>query len=160
MRNAGLKAETGGFNVATQYLSLFTRNFQSNILHNGVEPRFIFCDTSTNIIGHLISGCTIPIPNEYTDRYNRFGQYMHWKICNHYDVETSEKWYEHEPLPVVDTPKVTIFWDFPIRTDRRIQVNRPDVVIKHERNKTCQLTDRSVPSDSNISAKEFENLQI
>ena len=55
-------------------------------------------------------------------------------------------------------PKVTILWDFPIRTDRAIQANRSDIVIKHKQNKTCQLIDMSVPSDSNISAKEFEKL--
>ena len=53
---------------------------------------------------------------------------------------------------------MTILWDFPIRTDRTIQANRPDIVIKHKQNKTCQLIDMSVPSDSNISAKEFEKL--
>ena len=58
----------------------------------------------------------------------------------------------------MDTPKVTILWDFLIRTDRTIQVNRPDIVIKHNQNKTCQLIDVSVPSDSNISVKEFEKL--
>ena len=83
---------------------------------------------------------------------------MHWKICNHCNFETPNKWYEHEPLPVVDTPKVTIVWDLPIRIDRTIQANRPDIVIKHKQNKTCQLIDMSVPSDSNISDKEFENL--
>ena len=64
--------------------------------------------------------------------------------------------YEHEPLPVVDTPKVTILWKFPIRTDRTIKANRPDIVIKHKQNETCQLIDMSIPSDTNISAKEFE----
>ena len=58
----------------------------------------------------------------------------------------------------MDTPKVTILWDFLIRTDRTIQVNRPDIVIKHNQNKTCQLIDVSVSSDSNISVKEFEKL--
>ena len=53
---------------------------------------------------------------------------------------------------------MTILWDFLIRTDRTIQVNRPDIVIKHNQNKTCQLIDVSVPSDSNISVKEFEKL--
>ena len=85
-------------------------------------------------------------PNEYTKRHNRVGQYIHWKICNHYDIETPDKWYEHKPLPVVDTPKVTILWDFPIRTDRTIQANRPDIVIKHKQSKTCQFIDMSVPS--------------
>ena len=53
------------------------------------------------------------------------------KIYNHYDIKTPDKWYEYEPLPVVDTPKVTIIWDFPIRTNRTIQTNRPDIVITH-----------------------------
>ena len=100
-------------------------------------------------------------PNECTNRHNRVGQYIHWKISNHYDIETRDKQYEHKPLPGVDNPKKTILWDFPIfpiRTDRTIQVNRPDIVIKHKQNKTCQLIDMSVPSDSNISAKKFEKL--
>ena len=79
---------------------------------------------------------------------------MHWKICNHYDIETSNKWYEHKPLPAVYTPKTTILWDFPIRADRTIKANRPDIVVKHKQNKTCQLKDMSVSSDSNISANE------
>ena len=58
----------------------------------------------------------------------------------------------------MDTPKVIILWDFPIRTDRTIQANRPDRVIKHTQNKTCQLIDMSLPSNSNISAKESEKL--
>ena len=98
------------------------------------------------------------VPQTSTDRHNSVGQYIHWKICNHYNIETPEKWYEHKPLPVVDTPEVTIIWDFLIRTDRTIQVNRPDIVIKHKQNKTYQLIDMSVPSDSNISAKKFEKI--
>ena len=56
-----------------------------------------------------------------------------------------------------------ILWDFPIRNDRTIQANRPDRVIKHTQNKTCQLIDMSVPSNSNTSAKEsekYEDLEI
>ena len=53
---------------------------------------------------------------------------------------------------------MTILWNFPSRTGRIIQANRPDIVIKHKQNKACQLIDMSVPSDSNISAKEFEKL--
>ena len=58
----------------------------------------------------------------------------------------------------MDPPKVTILWDFLIRTDRTIQANRPDIIIKHKQNKIFQLIDMSVSSDSNISAKEFEKL--
>ena len=93
--------------------------------------------------------------NKYTNRHNRVGQYIHWKIYNHYNTETPDKWYQHKPLPVVDTPKATILWDFPIRTGRIVQATRPDKVIKHKQNKTCQLIDMSVQSNRNIYAKKF-----
>ena len=53
---------------------------------------------------------------------------------------------------------MTILWDFPLRTDRTIQANRLDIIIKDKQNKTCKLIDVSVPSDSNIFAKESEKL--
>ena len=137
MRSAGLKTKAEGFIVNVQDQSLFTRNFQANILHNRTDPRCRFCNTSTETIDHLISGCTILAPNEYTNRHNRVGQYIQWEICDHFDIETPYKWYEYKPLPVADTPKVTILWDFPIKTDRTIQANRSDIVIKHKQNKTC-----------------------
>ena len=158
MRSPGLKAETERFIVAAQDQRLFTKNFQANILHNGADPRCRLCNTSTETINQFISGCTIFAPNEYTNRHNRVGEYIHWKICNHYNIETPNKWYEHKLLPVMDTPKVIILWDFPIKTDRIIQANRPDIVIKHNQSKRCQLTNTSVSSDSNISVKEFEKL--
>ena len=158
LRSAGRKVEIERFIVAVQHQSLFTRNFQANYLHNGDDPRCRFCNTSKKTIEHLISGCAILDPNEYTNRHSRDGQYIHWKICNHYDIETRGKWYEHKLLLVVDISKVTILWDFPLKTDRTIQANKSNIVIKHQQNKTCQMIDMSVPSDSNISAKEFEKL--
>ena len=83
-----------------------------------------FYNTSTETIDQLISGCIIFPPDEYRNTQSRVGQYIHWKICNNYDTVTPSKWCEHKPLAVVDTPIVTILWDFPIRTDRTIQAKR------------------------------------
>ena len=77
LRRAGLKVETEAFIVAAQDQSLFTRNFQANILRNETDPRCRFCNTSTESIDHLISGCTILAPSEYTNRHNRVGQSIH-----------------------------------------------------------------------------------
>ena len=158
LRSAGLKAETEGFIMAAQDQSLFTRNFQANILHNGADPKCRLCDKSTETIDHLVSGCSVLAPNEYMNRHNRVGQYIHWKVCKHFEIETTEKWYEHKPEPVIENKNVTILWDFSIHTDRTIQANRPDIVIKDKVKRTCQLIDMSVPSDNNVSAKEFEKL--
>ena len=79
-------AETEWSIVTVQDQSHFTRNFQANILHNGVDPRCRFCNISTETINHLTSGCTILAPNEYTNRRSRVGQYIYWKICYHYNI--------------------------------------------------------------------------
>ena len=85
-------------------------------------------------------------------------QYLHWKICHHFSINTPSNWYEHHPQPVTEGKVVTILWDFEIHTDREIKANRPDIVIKDKQQNACFLIDISVPSDRNISAKLFEKL--
>ena len=58
--------------------------------------------------------------------------------------------------PVVEGENITILWDFSINTDGAIQANRPDIVIKDHKNKTCFLVDMAIPTDRNISIKEFD----
>ena len=144
--------------MAAQDQSLFTRNYQSKIAKNGADPKCRFCDQYDETIDHLVSGCSVLTPNEYKNRHDRVGQYLHWKICKHYNTPHAEKWYEHKSPPVVEGENTTILWDFPINTDRAIQANRPDIVIKDHKSKTCLLIDMTIPTDRNISVKEFDKL--
>ena len=41
----------------------------------------------------------------------------------------SSKWYEKQPLPVIENDQVKLMWDNTIITDRRIQHNRPDITL-------------------------------
>ena len=158
LRSSGLKAETEGFILAAHDQSLFTRNYQANILKNEASDKCRFCDNYTETVDHLASGCSVLAPNEYKNRHDRVGQYLHWKICKTYKIESYEHWYEHKPQPVVEGDNVTLLWDFPIRTDRTIQSNRPDIIVKDLKEKPCFLIDMSIPTDQNTSAKEFDKL--
>ena len=131
LRSTRPKAGTEGFIATAQDQSLFIRSFWANIFHNRAGRKCKFCNTSTKTIDHLISGCTILAPNGYANRNNRVAQYMHWKICNHYDVGTRNKWYKQQQLPPADTPKVTILWGFLIRTNTTIQASKSNIVLKH-----------------------------
>ena len=158
LRSLGLKAETEGFILAVQDQSLFMRNYQANILRNGACDKCRFCDNYTETVDHLVSGCPVLAPKEYKNRHDRVGQNVHLKICKSYKMETCEHWYEHKPQPVVEGDNVILLWDFPIRTDRTIQANRPDIIVKDFKEKTCLLIDMSIPTDQNISAKEFDKI--
>ena len=108
---------------------------------------------------HLVSGCPLITTNEYLQRHDRVGQYIYWKIYQHYNAPYAKNWYEHTPQKVVETESATILRDFPIHTDRTIQENKPDITIKERKEKTSKLIDFPFPMDVNISAKEFEKLQ-
>ena len=133
LRCAELKAETEGFIMAPKDQSLFTRNYQSNIIRNGTDPRCRLCDDKVETIDHLAAGCPILAPKEYKDRHDKLGQYLHWRICQHYNASHAEHWYEHHPEQVTKGNDATIFWDFTINTDRSVKANRPILLQKTTR---------------------------
>ena len=107
------------------------RNYQANILRNGVSSKCSFCDNNIETVDHFVSGCPVlATKKKYKNRHDRVGQYLHWKIFKSCKIETWEHWYEHKPQPVVEGDNVTLLWDFPIHNDRTIQANRPDIKVK------------------------------
>ena len=86
------------------------------------------------------------------------GQYLHWKICNHYQLSVPTKWFEHHPQPVAEGENVSILWDFSVNTDRTTQANRPDITINDFKEQTCLLIDMNILNDQNIAVKEFDKL--
>jgi hypothetical protein len=42
------------------------------------------------------------------------------------------------------------------QTDTHVTANRPDIIIKNKREKTCTLIDVAVPADRNVVQKEAE----
>jgi hypothetical protein len=43
-----------------------------------------------------------------------------------------------------------------VNTDREVTANRPDMVIKNQKEKTCTLIDVATPADRNVVQKEAE----
>ena len=156
--NNNNKAETEGFIVAAQDQSLATRSYHANIIKDGTSPLCRMCNKYDETIDHIVSGCPELAKTAYTHRHDKAAAYIHWKVCHNYNIKTSEKWYDHEPQTVTENEDVTILWDMPIHTDRKITANRPDIVIKDHKTKTCKFIDMAVPSDRNTSVKVTEKL--
>jgi 23S rRNA pseudoU1915 N3-methylase RlmH len=41
-------------------------------------------------------------------------------------------------------------------TDREVRANRPDIIIKNKKEKTCTLIDVAIPADRNVVQREAE----
>jgi hypothetical protein len=49
-----------------------------------------------------------------------------------------------------------VLWNKAVHTDKEFTSNRPDIIIKNEKDKTCTLIDVAIPADRNVVQKEAE----
>jgi hypothetical protein len=82
--------------------------------------------------------------------------HLHYSICKKLGIETAENWYSHIPKPVTEHEDVTVLWNQGRQTDREVLANRPDIIIKNKKDKTCLLIDVAIPVDKNVIQKEAE----
>ena len=54
------------------------------------------------------------------------------------------------PKPGCEKGDVTLLWNQAVHTDREVTANRPDIIIKNKKDKTCTLIDVAVPADRNV----------
>jgi len=57
---------------------------------------------------------------------------------------------------VCEDGDVTLLWNQAVHTDREDTANRPDIIIKKKREKTCTLIDVAIPADRNVVQKKAE----
>ena len=70
----------------------------------------------------------------------------------------TNKWYIHNPAPILENDTHKLLWDFNIQTDHLIPARRPDLIIinKKKKKKICKIVDFAVPADHRIILKESE----
>ena len=83
---------------------------------------------------------------------------MHYSICKALGTETTDKSYTHMLKPVCEEGDVTVLWNQAVHADREVTANRPDIIIKNQKEKTCTLIDVAIPADRNVVQKEAEKM--
>ena len=51
---------------------------------------------------------------------------------------------------------VTVLWNQAVHTDKEVTANRPDIIIKNKKEKTCTLIVVAIPADRNVVQKDAE----
>ena len=79
---------------------------------------------------------------------------MHYSVYDSLGIERTDKWYTHITKPVYEKGDVTVLWNQAVHTEREVTTNRPDIIIKNKKEKTCTLIDVAIPGDRNVVQKE------
>ena len=160
MKGGHLKKETEAMVCAAQEQALCVNSIKNHIDGQDVSPMYRLCGESSETVMHLSSGWPVLAKSKYQIQHDIVGKHIHWLLCKKHGIPTGNKWYSHVPNVVTETDdgKVTIYWDKPIKTDRKVSHNRPDVVVIDREENTWYIVDFAIPIDNHVKEKEEEKI--
>ena len=108
------------------------------------------------IIIIIIIECSKLAQKEYKARHDWVGKVIHWEMCKKFKFNHTNKFYMHNPAPVLENDTHKLLWDFNIQTDHLIPARTPDLIIINKKKRICKIVDYAVPADHRINLKECE----
>ena len=135
------KRETESLLIAAQDSAIRTNHIKARIDKTQQNSKCRRCGDRNETINHIISKCSKLAQREYKARYDWVGKVIHWEMCKKLKFDHTNKWYKHNPAPVLENATHKLLWDFNIQTDHLIPVRRPDLIIinKKENLKNSRL---------------------
>ena len=78
-------------------------------------------------------------------------------MCKKFKFDHTNKWYMHNPAPVLEKDTHKLLWDFDIHTDHLIWARRTDLIKINKKKKiNCKIVDFAVLADHRIKLKKCE----
>ena len=151
LRKGNFKRETEPLLIAAQDNAIRTNHIKTRIDKTQQNGKCRLCGDRDETINH-ISECSKLAQKEYKARHD-------WEMYKKFQFEHTNKWYMHNPAPVLENDTHKLLWDFDIQTDHLIPARRPDLIIinkKKKKKRTCKIVDFAVPADHRIKQKESE----
>ena len=155
-RKGNFKRETESLLIAAEDNAIRTNHTKARIDKTQQNSKCRLCGDRDETINH-ISECSKLAQREYKARHDWVGKVIHWEICKKFEFDHTNKWYMHNPAPVLENDTHKLLWDFNIQTDHLIPTRRPDLIIINKKKKrTCKIVDFAVLADHRIKLKECE----
>ena len=88
-------------------------------------------------------------------RHDWIGKVIHWEMCKEFKFDHTNKWYMHNPAPVLENNTHKLLWDFDIHTDHLISARRADLIMIKKKG-ICKIVDFAVTPDHTIKLRECE----
>ena len=117
------------------------------VFDRSTEPNCRFCRHDSESPSHLPLLCeTLKTQGQYNTRRNKLCSNIHWNILGTFNIDRSEKYWEHEPQRFIKTKEIDIYYDKPVQLGASIdnRANRPDIIIHNKTTKQVQIVEESI----------------
>ena len=142
--------------MAAQNSAIRTNHIKVMIAKMQQNRKCRLCGDRDETINHIISKCSKLVQEEYKARHDWVGKVIHWEMCKKFKFDHANKWYMHNPAPVLENDTHKLPWGFDIQTDQLISARRLDLKIINKTKKICKIVAFAVPADHRIKLKECE----
>ena len=95
---------------------------------------------------HMISEYSKLAQKVYKARDNWLHKVIHLEMCMQFKFDHTNKWYMHNPAPILENDRHPFLWNFDIQTDHLISARRPDI-IPIIKKRIWEIVDFAVPAD-------------
>ena len=137
LRKRNLKRETESLLIAAQDNTMRTNHIKVGIDTTQQNSKCWLCGDRDETINRIISECSKLAQKEYKTRHDWVGKVIHWEMCKKFKFDHTNKWYMHNPAPVLENDTHKLLWDFDIHTNHLISARRPDLIIINKKKGTC-----------------------
>ena len=132
-RKGNLKRETESLRIAAHDNAIRTNHIKARIDKTQQNSKCRLCGDRDEAINHIISECSKLAQKEYKAGHDWVGKVIHWEMCKKFKFDHTNKWYMHNPAPVLENDTHKLLWDFNIQTDHLIPARRPDLMITNKK---------------------------
>ncbi|KAL6120338.1 hypothetical protein NUSPORA_02946, partial [Nucleospora cyclopteri] len=132
---------------------------QDRNLFYGEKINCPHCNLTRKTVDHLATRCDRMLSFDYTKRHNEVLRCIHLLMCLRYGLKSSKKIRNHSVQEIVCNEDVEIWVDNRIKTNVKIQCNKPDLFIHDKRKNLITLIEVGKTSQDNLQALETEILE-
>ena len=137
-KKRNFKRETESLLMATQNSAIRTNHIKARIDKTPQNSKCRLYGDRDKSINHIISECSKLAQKEYKVRHDWVGKLVHGEMCKKFKFDHANKWYMHNPTPVLENDTHKLLWDFDIQTDYLISARRPDLMIINKKKENLQ----------------------
>ena len=150
-----IKRETESLRIAAQNNAIRTNHINVRIDKTQQNSKCRLCGDRDETINHIISEYN-KLAQEYKTRHNWVGKLIHWEMCKKLKFDHTNKWYIHNPAPVLENNTHKLLRDFDIQTDHLISARTPNLIIINKKKIIFKIVDFAVSANHRIKVKNVK----
>ena len=120
--------ETESLLIAARDNAIRNNHIKARIDMTQPKSKCRLCGDRDETINHIICECS-KLAQEYEAKHDWVGMVIHSEMCKKFKFDHTNKWFMHNPAPVLVNYSQKLLWDFNIQTDQLISARRPDLIV-------------------------------